>query len=1594
MKEFDNLRLYLPAAVVNHVQRRVGEDSWRQEPPDYQIANSMVLFADVAGFTKTAQRLSNYDHIHGMEKLAEELNKYLTQIVKKISRAGGDVLKFAGDAIIATWPLDEGDDDHRAQVQTPVQCAVDIQEYVTSKDAQGKLKSSFRIILDEKNDDNNISLFVKFGLGMGKVAILHLGGMNDNRITERFEYFSIGDALQQAFNSEARAAPGQTVVTEDICKIVSTNCKVESLGDGFHKVTGVEKSVPWKRDVFQVDERVKEKVVRKLWKYVPASVMLFLMETNAEFWLPEIRRVTTLFVTLDLKTIVKQIMQDEDEHSPANKAMQTIFSRIQRYVFRFQGTINKFSYDDKGCTLVAVFGLPPISHDNDADRAVLCALALMGVLGHDSIDGAIGISSGAVFTGIVGHGVDRREYTVLGHSVNIAARLMVEAKRDGVDSKIFVDHSTRISVREDIAFKEQPERPLKGITDKVRISCVEGTAGVLSGIAQIKGEARDDLLSLGGLHVATLKHKLKERGAGGRFIRRNLKPRMGEASLGNEAREIIRGAMGGPNLRNQLMKKVEAHRVHKVKKAIIHYSVLQKKASEGKKGEKFAEYIDKEIVIEVTPQMHTLGDIKFELMERLPSDFELLPGNDVQLAYFKPDPTKPRKDAAGRALPQTFLGKETVNLSEEYSLLRFPADQDSLDLHLTQHPELKRTIPAPQSVGTRGKDIYTVRDKLEESINDFVLRGRGGVVLVEGPHGVGKTYTIAQTVLVENTMTEVQLASGNLYETGGQRQQAFSIFWIILGNLLASRGVTDSDEKEECIREALQKASDVYDDSVEARVPKATEFEKKQHKFNEEDLSELNTFLETHFPAPRKHTKAWRAFQTIANPRKQANTMKKIIGTRASEGTDVEGADDPMKVKALVTLICAIISGLSTKENPSVVFIDNTHEMDPYSWLIIEELAEWWSKASVLVILAYRTTLEIEEDSNMPLNNRVSVVVQRTMKHRTRSASLSEELQMSTNYLHDQVKERPEVRCIELLPAPEYTETLICDLLNVLKVPKPLVEYLQDYAGGNVLYIRDAMNQYLDNGLIDYTEDKTGFTVKPEWLAARAAQTLPIPVSVIYNYSEQIDSLQPGQQVALKVASVIWKRKAECMAKIGLDPDTVRLRLKNEIQNKMLDSVFQDTIKSRQKSGKDVKELKEAYAFLKEFGANLYFTLDFVMEVYPLKNMVHSLDEDWEVLEQAGIIAREEKAARRSKGTLSGVNFQFRMLWFLTCLENSMLIAQKTRIEVNIQQVFSRRLRKQEKEKARIAEEESVLRLKGLSADELEFAGWLRIAKFRKGGYKRRYCVLKEGQIEQYDAEGDVGTKSKIKGVIFLDGTIAQIRPYKHEEEKKKMITFNKKYYHSVITTDKWKKLGEMFYEQREYTIGVENKKEWITWTQRIEDQIKLVRMTVYIDKVRPRDIPKIAFEEGIRQFWKTDRTLNAREVETLAQRLDVNLIYNIAEMSLVQRKDNRVRGYILGYISPLQIEVGVIHACAVRYDLRGQGIGRSLFNEFIEFCARRMCQHVRSIIARDDVKAMEFHQKLGFREDVAESNRLNEMGGNHVMYVKDIKRNMLFVDD
>ena len=53
-----------------------------------------------------------------------------------------------------------------------------------------------------------------------------------------------------------------------------------------------------------------------------------------------------------------------------------VLQAVQTAVYKYEGSLNKFLMDDKGSTLVAVFGLPPLAHEDDSVRGVLAALAI------------------------------------------------------------------------------------------------------------------------------------------------------------------------------------------------------------------------------------------------------------------------------------------------------------------------------------------------------------------------------------------------------------------------------------------------------------------------------------------------------------------------------------------------------------------------------------------------------------------------------------------------------------------------------------------------------------------------------------------------------------------------------------------------------------------------------------------------------------------------------------------------------------------------------------------------------------------------------------------------------------------------------------------------------------------------------------------------------------------------------------------------------------------------------------------------------------------------------------------------------------------
>ena len=134
----------------------------------------------------------------------------------------------------------------------------------------------------------------------------------------------------------------------------------------------------------------------------------------------ERRPVTVLFADLVDYTRMSQALDPEDVHAMLGR----FYEVADEIVERFGGSIDKHIGD----SVMAVFGAP-IAHDDDAIRAVRAAAEIhrmmpsLGGRAGQPLAVHIGIASGEVVASGLG-GARHRAYTVIGNSVNLAARLL------------------------------------------------------------------------------------------------------------------------------------------------------------------------------------------------------------------------------------------------------------------------------------------------------------------------------------------------------------------------------------------------------------------------------------------------------------------------------------------------------------------------------------------------------------------------------------------------------------------------------------------------------------------------------------------------------------------------------------------------------------------------------------------------------------------------------------------------------------------------------------------------------------------------------------------------------------------------------------------------------------------------------------------------------------------------------------------------------------------------------------------------------------------------------------------------------------------
>jgi adenylate cyclase len=208
-------------------------------------------------------------------------------------------------------------------------------------------------------------------------------------------------------------------------------------------------------------------------RYVAREVAeeIFKDPEHADSLRGERSEVTVLFCDIRGFTSLSERLTPEEVVSLLNDFYTLMIEATTKH----DGILDKFLGD----AVMAVFGAPILPHADHARRAVLTALDMRNAVaglsqrraaaGKESIDVGIGVSLGEVVAGTVGT-EKRVEYTVIGDSVNVAARLVSQAK----PGTIQLSRRTYDAVKDLVDAKPLGATKVRGKEEEVEVYEVRG----------------------------------------------------------------------------------------------------------------------------------------------------------------------------------------------------------------------------------------------------------------------------------------------------------------------------------------------------------------------------------------------------------------------------------------------------------------------------------------------------------------------------------------------------------------------------------------------------------------------------------------------------------------------------------------------------------------------------------------------------------------------------------------------------------------------------------------------------------------------------------------------------------------------------------------------------------------------------------------------------------------------------------------------------------------------------------------------------------------------------------------------------------------
>jgi class 3 adenylate cyclase/tetratricopeptide (TPR) repeat protein len=374
------------------------------------MLDGTFVFADVSGFTRLSERLARIGS-EGAELLVDAINSCFSALLADAYAQGGSLVKFGGDALLL-WFEGAGHEERACSSAFAMQQTIRRVGRVHAGPTETVLRMSV-------------------GIHSGRYAMFLVGDSNRELIVA-------GRAASTVVAMEAAASAGQILVSSDTAAHLPHDCLGSARGPGVLLKREPPRRLP---PPTEPPARPADELIAGC---LPVELRRHVLSSPAA---PEHRAVTVGFVQFgDLDDLIERRGPTE-----AAALLDGFVRSAQKALDRYEVCLIASDIATDGGKLYICSGAPRAVGD-DEERILLAVRQIMTA--DQPLPVRAGVNRGRAFAGEIGPPY-RRSYSVMGDTVNLAARLMGAAPW----GKIYATRG--VLERSQTAFEESAVPPLK-----------------------------------------------------------------------------------------------------------------------------------------------------------------------------------------------------------------------------------------------------------------------------------------------------------------------------------------------------------------------------------------------------------------------------------------------------------------------------------------------------------------------------------------------------------------------------------------------------------------------------------------------------------------------------------------------------------------------------------------------------------------------------------------------------------------------------------------------------------------------------------------------------------------------------------------------------------------------------------------------------------------------------------------------------------------------------------------------------------------------------------------------------------------------------